>query len=444
MSTYNVENFGYKYAHDCYLEYIAGNTSAADNMYEKGKEVAESPAWLSYVTKWQTEDVTVYEMDEEGLNNNGAKDNTGFEGGTTGAVIGAAAGIGLAAGATATTATTTTTSVSMIGSITEAGIEMVQEEVETTVTEASTGALASAIIYCVVGALFLAMTSVFYVMAKNGRKDQENYLNTANEIMKYDFDGKMDEIKAINDETAKYTAAATELSKTANIQVTAANTAAEAMAVSNETASLTAASSGDLEMSKIIPELEEFDGAIMEQLPTLESLSQELQARKDTLTRIKEELPKFEKNRKEQLTMMSILTGAGALGAIGGAIGLGLAWTNYVAAPVAMAFFIIGIAAFAVSAILAATEISPQSKAQKQIADEATPNTEAALTKANTALNLTHRTYAHSLVNEEAVNQMSQEAQNEDANVNVTPANNKAEISANDFSSLMATPAGGI
>ena len=93
MSDFNVESFNYDYAHKCYLVYASGDTAAADSMYEKGKEVAESKKWINYVTKWQTEDVTVYDMDDEErkeLDENGPAEKTGaLAGEITGGVLAA-------------------------------------------------------------------------------------------------------------------------------------------------------------------------------------------------------------------------------------------------------------------------------------------------------------------------------------------------------------------
>ena len=424
MSDFNVENFTYEYAHKCYLQYVAGNTGAADSMYEKGKEVANSPKWLNDVTKWQTEDVNVYDMDEEGLENHQAQDKTGKDGATAGAAVGAAAGVAAGAAAGTMTAVTTITG----STAASAGVQMATNglitKVPTITQSAETGSLAAAIVYSVFGVLFLVMTSIFKVNAQNGRKDQEAYFNTADEIMKYDFDSKIAEAETMNSEMASFAEEASALTKAANIEVAAANTIGASTEVSEQNVSVSAKSVADEGASKVIDEIDSMDEGILENLPRLESIMNEVQARKDMVNKIKDELPKFEKNRKEQVLLMSLLTGGAALGAIAGGIGLGLSWTNYLLAPAAMALFFVGIAAFAASAIVAATEISPQSKAQKaasQGGEEGQKVTET-LNKANAALGSTRSVFSAGNTNEAALSNMSSEAREEDANVNVKQA----------------------
>ena len=429
MSDFNVENFTYEYAHQCYQQYVAGNTGAADSMYEKGKEVANSPKWLNDVTKWQTEDINVYDMDEEGLENHQAQDKTGKDGAIAGATVGAAAGVAAGAAAGTMTAVTSTTAETVSFSMplimgSETSAQAIEGSVDKISTAAETGSLATAIVYAAFGTLFLVMTSLFKVNAQNGRKDQEAYFNTADEIMNYDFDSKIAEAETMHAEMASYAERATALTKAANIEVTAANTIGASTEISAQNVSVSAKSVADEGASKVINEIDSMDEGILENLPRLESIMNEIQARKDMVSNIKDELPKFEKNRKEQKLLMSILTGGAALGAVAGGIGLALAWTNYLLAPVAMALFFAGIATFVASAIVAATEIGPQNKAQKaasQGGEEGQKVTET-LNKANAALGRTRSVYNTGNTNEAALYNMSSEAKEEDANVNVKQA----------------------
>ena len=352
-------------------------------------------------------------MDEEGLEENGADDSTGFGEGTAGAVIGAAGGVaaGIAGG-------TMAASVSVTGS-TPAFIMGKIVMLPKISVQAETGSLAAALIYCVFGVLFLAMTSAFKVMAQNGRKHQEAYFNTADEIMKYDFKSKMEEVDMMNQEITNFTEQATELTKAANIQMSAANSVAAATSASNQSVSVAASAVADEGAASVIDDLDELDSGILDNLPRLDQLYEEIAARKEMFFKIKQELPKFEQNRKDQIKLMWILTGGAALAALAGGIGLACSWTNYLLAPAAMALFILGIAAFAASAIVAACEISPQNKAKDNIKDE-NDKTQASIDQASSATAQVAQVRNAGLMNEAAVLQMGEEAREEDANVNVT------------------------
>ena len=422
MSSFDVDSFNYEYAHQCYQIYVSGNMYAPDSMYEKGKEVAESKKWLHYVTKWQTEDITVYEMDEEGLDENAAQDKSGLDGAATTGAIGAAAAGGLAAGATATTTTTTTVTLPGLPMIlgSEAAPEMLETTVEVASNTASTGALVAAVLYFAVGLIFLGLTAAFKVKAQNSRKQQEAYFNTAEEIIKYDFASKMEEANMMYAEMNAFTEQAAELSTAANVQISNANTVASATAVSASEVSTAARAKADEGAAQIIDDLDELDTGVLDNLPKLDSILKEIDARKEMLYKIKAEIPKFEKNRKEQLIMMSVLAGAGALGAIGGAIGLAMSWTNYAAAAWAAALFIIGIAAFAAAAIVAGIEILPQKSAKEDLKN----NKEQ---KVNTSLSMASKAHAAvasarnaGYINDTSITQMIEEAREEDGNVNMT------------------------
>ena len=419
MSSFNVENFNYDYAHKCYKEYASGNVGAADSMYEKGKEVAESKKWLSCVTKWQTEDVTVYDMGD-GLDEHSAKDQTAnvFTG-SAGAVLGAAGGAalaGVAGGLTATTAITGTTTSLSVSLATNGLIQQIPTISQT----ANTGTLPAAIVYAAFGAIFLAMTTAFKVNAQNDRKDQEQYMKTGDEIMQYDYYEKIAEVDEMNNEMAELSAQASKITKDANVEVAAANEVAKETATSKPSVSVASESSADQSASKIIADLDALDEGILNNLPKLDKIFEELEVREDATKTIRQELPKFDKNRKQQILLMGMLAGGAALGAVAGGIGLGMAWTNYLLAPVAMGIFIAGIALFAASAVLAGIEIPAQNKSKNQLENEDTPKVNQSLEKASKAKTTTSQIRNAGLLRETAVSEMGNEAREEDANVNTT------------------------
>ena len=310
MSDFNVESFNYEYAHKCYLAYYTN--SGTPDMIAKGKEVAESDKWKNYITKWQSEDSTIYvdDVDENGkstgmsqaarkeinsLEENGSEKSK--KGGMASAVVGASEGAGLVAASAL----------------------------------AMTGTLAGAIVYAAASAVFMAQTIIFQQRAKQNRELQARYISSAEKDLQYNYGAAQGKADAIHEMVVEQNALQTQIQEQSNENVGLANAVADATAVSSANTNLAALGTGDEVAGGAYDELASVNDEMLTTIGEYDQIMAEVNTSKSIVSSIRNEMPQFQKQSKNDKTSMWIYAATAAAAIAPAAIGIALASSKILA-----------------------------------------------------------------------------------------------------------------
>ena len=352
MSDFNVESINYEYAHKCYMAYYTN--SGTSDMIEKGKEVAQSDKWKSYIVKWQSEDSTIYvdsgEVDENNKSTGLTKaakdeinqlDKTGADKSKKGGV--AYASIGAVAGAAASAT----------------GLAYAAEAF------GDTGSIIAAAAYCAVGAIFLGMTMAIKNQVAQNRNLQANYISRAEKDLTYNYADAQNKAASISEMVTQQNELQLKIQDESKANVGLSNAVADATSVSSASTNLAALGTGDEVAGGAYDELSSINDEMLTSISEYDQIMAEVVTNKSVVNSIKDEMPKFQKQRTNDKTAMLLLGVGAGLAALGGAAGVAMSVTN-IAAPIiaaAVALFVAGIVLFGVSAVFALKENSEQKNA---------------------------------------------------------------------------------
>ena len=368
MADVNVDTLNYDAAHRYYLAYYTGSGSEDDQ--KAGKQVAESKKWSDYITKWQSEDTTQYDIDGNGSaaankeKDNLAEDGPGNDksdsvgreaaGGVVGGIA-AAAGVGFAL-------------------MVKTGIQPLAE----------TGTIIAAAVYAGFGAAYVIIEEIIRSQAKQSRERQEKYIAKAEKDLQYDFAAAEAKSQEINDMVSAQSALVTKTQEQTKGDVTLSDAVAEATANSNAAVNVAALGQGDAAAGKAFAELDGINNEMLESVSEYDAIISEVQTNKDVIQQIKTDLPEFQEARKNDKTTETLFAIGGAAGVLAGAVGIMASGSNLMLGPAAIALFAVGIILFGVAAVMSYMESSKQKTAEDN-AGTAIDNTEQKYQEAESA-----------------------------------------------------------
>ena len=368
MANVNVDTLNYEAAHRYYLAYYTSSGSEDDQ--KTGKQVAESKKWSDYITKWQSEDTTQYDIDGSGsVAANKEKDNLAEDGPgndksdsvgreAAGGVVGgiaAAAGIGMALAI-------------------KTGILKI----------ASNGSPLAAGIYAGLGAVYVIIEEIVRSQAKQSRERQEKYIAKAEKDLQYDFAAAEAKSQEINDMVSAQSALVTKTQEQAKGDVTLSDAVAEATANTNAKVNVAALGQGDATAGKAFEELDGINSEMLESVSEYDSIISEVQTNKDVIQQIKTDLPEFQEARKNDKTTETLFAIGGAAGVLAGAVGLMAAAAYGITAIAGIVLFAVGVILFGVAAVMSYMESSKQKQGEEQ-AGQAIDKTEQKYQEAESA-----------------------------------------------------------
>ena len=367
-----VNNLNYEEAHRYYLAFYT-NTGSED-LQKMGEEVSKSPKWQPFITKWQSEDATIYDLDggddelspaakkeidnlEEDGPENTDKSKARLGGGAAVGGVTALAGLGLAL-----FCKTSLSSMTGNGSVIVAGI------------------------YAAVGVVYVVISEVIRAQAKQSRETQERYIAKAEKDMEYDFAAAQAKADDLHNIISFQNEQANKIMQEANANVGLTNAVASATADSNTQVSISALGQGDAVAGAALAEIEGINDEILNTIGEYDQIIAEVNNNKAIVDTIKNDLPEFKEQRANDKITEYLFAAGGAAGVIAGAMGIMASASNIipVITAVAIVLFAAGIICFGAAAIMSFMEASKQQQGENN-ADEKLKQAKEVYSKASEA-----------------------------------------------------------
>ena len=400
MAEFNVDTLNYEQAHRYYLAYYTGSGSV--EMQNKGKEVAKSEKWESYITKWQSEDSTIYDLDGkdekpseaaqkeiDNLHENGeGKDNT-F--GAVGAGIMAAGGAALA---------------------------IIAKTVMPSV--ASTGNILAAGIYATIGTIYAIISEVMRNQAKQNREVQEKYIAKAEKDLAYDYATAESKAQDISSAVSYQNEYANQIIQKANGDVGLANAVADATQDSNMDIHISALGQGDSIAGAAYDEISDISDEMLESIAEYDQILAEVNTSKSIVNVIKDDMPKFKQQRTTDKIMEYLFAAGGIASVLGGVAGISAAMAANILPPIAagaIILFAAGIILFGLAAGLSMGEATKQKQGESNAENKVNESNDVFKNATNASNNVRSQIDQSNLMYQNNLSMMN-DMDEEDANMN--------------------------